>query len=454
MIATHQVHSFPTPPASDPVHAGHPATDNGSGPAALLHLLSMAPTFLLVLNDRRGIEFANDAFITAIGKTSAGQIEGKKFGDELRCENAESAPAGCGTGEACSSCGALRAIRESRILGESVQECHITRRGLNALELRVSARKVSVNDADYTLMAATDIGDEKRRRILEKVFFHDVINSAGAMTGILEVMKEEATSGSHQLLGTAYQAAHQLLDEIESQQFLMSAERGEIRVQKVPGEARDVLHRVRDMYASHLVAEGRSIVIGQTGDERVPLETDWTLLRRVIGNMTKNALEASHAGDAVTLSLTQDETHVHFSVHNPSFIPREVQHMLFQRSFSTKGENRGLGTYSMRLFTERYLGGRIAFRSSSVSGTVFTASIPRIVPNVAAPERDEYITALFQLWHGPGRNPTRTTANEARNAHEEVSVPPGEREMKEGSSSGTQEVLANCRDLYGSERLG
>jgi signal transduction histidine kinase len=56
-------------------------------------------------------------------------------------------------------------------------------------------------------------------------------------------------------------------------------------------------------------------------------------------------------------------------------MPREVQLQLFKRSFTTKGTGRGLGTYSMKLLTERYLKGRIAFTSSETDGTTFTVTL-------------------------------------------------------------------------------
>jgi signal transduction histidine kinase len=46
---------------------------------------------------------------------------------------------------------------------------------------------------------------------------------------------------------------------------------------------------------------------------------------------------------------------------------------VFQRSFSTKGTGRGLGTYSIKLLTERYLGGRVWFESAEGHGTTFHA---------------------------------------------------------------------------------
>jgi sensor histidine kinase regulating citrate/malate metabolism len=54
---------------------------------------------------------------------------------------------------------------------------------------------------------------------------------------------------------------------------------------------------------------------------------------------------------------------------------REVQLQLFQRSFSTKGNNRGLGTYSMKLLGEQYLNGRVDFESSTQTGTTFSVEL-------------------------------------------------------------------------------
>ena len=129
------------------------------------------------------------------------------------------------------------------------------------------------------------------------------------------------------------------------------------------------------MYASHEAGVGKEIVIEQPHD--IDMTVDAVLLTRVLGNLTKNALEATQPGEAVTIGCTSDNGIVSFSVHNPSVMPISVQRQIFQRSFTTKGHGRGLGTYSSRLITRRYLAGELSFSSSPADGTVFTASIPR-----------------------------------------------------------------------------
>ena len=72
----------------------------------------------------------------------------------------------------------------------------------------------------------------------------------------------------------------------------------------------------------------------------------------------------------------EKEGRVHFWVHNPGYMPANVQAQLFRRSFSTKGVGRGLGAYSMKVLTEQYLQGRISFVSTEENGTTFTAEYP------------------------------------------------------------------------------
>ena len=105
------------------------------------------------------------------------------------------------------------------------------------------------------------------------------------------------------------------------------------------------------------------------------------LLRRVLGNLTKNALEATPEGGTITLAVQADDDTVQFSVNNPTVMPEEVKKQVFQRSFSTKGgSGRGVGTYSVKLLTERYLGGAVTFTSESPAGTTIAVSLPRHAP--------------------------------------------------------------------------
>ncbi len=53
---------------------------------------------------------------------------------------------------------------------------------------------------------------------------------------------------------------------------------------------------------------------------------------------------------------------------------------MFNRTFSTKGEGRGIGTYSIKLLTENYLKGTVSFVSNESKGTVFSIKVRREFP--------------------------------------------------------------------------
>jgi sensor histidine kinase regulating citrate/malate metabolism len=68
---------------------------------------------------------------------------------------------------------------------------------------------------------------------------------------------------------------------------------------------------------------------------------------------------------------------IRFRVKNVGVMPHDVQMQIFQRSFSTKGRGRGIGTYSIRLLTENYLKGKVSFTSNEVEGTVFSVELSK-----------------------------------------------------------------------------
>jgi sensor histidine kinase regulating citrate/malate metabolism len=93
--------------------------------------------------------------------------------------------------------------------------------------------------------------------------------------------------------------------------------------------------------------------------------------------MTKNALEATDPGGTVSLSCAAREASVVFGVHNPTYMPRNAQLQDFKRSFSTKGTGRAIGTFSIKLLGETYLGGSVWFSSSEELGTTFYLMLPQ-----------------------------------------------------------------------------
>jgi signal transduction histidine kinase len=129
------------------------------------------------------------------------------------------------------------------------------------------------------------------------------------------------------------------------------------------------------VFSNHPVAKGKLLRLPQTIPD-LSFTTDFPLLMRVIDNMLKNAFEATVEGGEVKVSIEQGQDEITFCVWNQQAIPKDIAKRVFQRNFSTKKDvGRGLGTYSMKLFGEQFLGGRVNFTTSETDGTVFCFSL-------------------------------------------------------------------------------
>jgi signal transduction histidine kinase len=342
-------------------------------------LLDSFPESAVILNQQRQILFANDKLAALLGHSRESLI-GLRHGEALDCIHAVDQPGGCGTTRFCRYCGAAHAILNSqRSAAPDVQECRIQRRvhgATAALDLRVWTTPVTVEGKSFTVFAVRDTTDEKRRQLLERLFFHDSLNAVAGLSAILDMWPEPRGEAALELTQMAREYADELAEVIQSQRDLAAAECGDLEVNPVRLNAADLLDRLRTVYSYHSTAERKSVVVSTVAEEAV-FVSDKTLLARVLGNLIKNALEASAPGQTVTLSFLNDGGPT-FCVHNESPMPEEVQAQMFQRSFSTKsGSGRGVGAYSVKLLTESYLKGTVAFRSTPTDGTTFTVRLPR-----------------------------------------------------------------------------
>jgi len=342
-------------------------------------LLDAVPNVLLVLNRFRQVIYSNHALLDLLEIDDPSQIYGLRPGEVLQCQHAYETPGGCGTAEACSTCGAVQAIMLSLSGKAAVKECRITTRSGAALDLRVWAKPLQVNGEMCTIFAVADISNEKRRDILERLFLHDIHNTAALVMSYTDLM-QDLTSFSEteqaQLKQQLHMVAFHMLRDIDTHRIIMAAEANRLTLAPLVIDAQEVLRDARLEYSQSEVDQQLHIVV-ESNPTPVRFTTDRSLVDRVIGNMLKNALEASMRGDTITLRAIPDPHGVTFAVHNPLPMPRKVQLQVFQRSYSTKGAGRGLGTYSIKLLSENYLQGKVWFESSEDRGTTFFAWYPR-----------------------------------------------------------------------------
>ncbi|PWT93727.1 MAG: histidine kinase [Proteobacteria bacterium] len=342
----------------------------------LREILDSCAYAAVVLNEQRRIVFFNRALLTLTGRLDS--VIGMRWGDALHCDRALLSE-GCGTNEACQTCGAFLAVTDALGGFYGARDCRFTRTVNDRtewLDLSVSVSPAFIGEERFLVCSVRDISNEKRKAALERIFFHDVLNSATGVE-LLAHLLQSMSDGDASLLARQISAcASQLVDEIESQQQLVAAEKEELAVKPVTLNTRAFILSAVERHRVHPMAEGRRVEIDSAAAD-VAISTDDSILRRVVDNMTRNALEASKPGETIRIGCRDLEHEVEFRVHNPGVMPEPVQLQVFQRSFSTKGSGRGLGTYSMKLLSERYLRGSVSFHSAAGEGTFFIARYPK-----------------------------------------------------------------------------
>jgi signal transduction histidine kinase len=347
-------------------------------------LLQYVPVMVLILNRQRQAVYANRAARDAVATWDLAEVVGRRPGELFACTHALAAEGGCGTTPFCRYCGAVKAILERPQGGSTVEECRITvERGgcLEALDLRVWASGLAVGEEPFTFFAVADIADEKKRLFLERIFLHDILNTAQALRGFAQILGMATVDEATRREFTERIAAlgDRIVAEIDSHRLLVAAERGELDVETRTLDARQVLAEVVRTHGHPDLLQRRSLRLADDSAS-VQFESDPTLLIRVLGNMVKNALEASAPGETVVAGCRGGNGSVTFWIQNPTYMPENIRLQVFKRSFSTKGQGRGLGTYSMKYLTEKYLRGTIGFSTTEAEGTTFRVVYPLAAP--------------------------------------------------------------------------
>jgi signal transduction histidine kinase len=194
-----------------------------------------------------------------------------------------------------------------------------------------------------------------------------------------------------------YEAAVRARNRIDNSLAYTRMQQGRYEVQRervnVVQLVRDVIHNLTDVRDAYRV----SIVATYRGE---PLESEYDIelwgengfLMDAVGNLVRNAVEASSAGDTVTVdvddSLPPDPDHpddaaavprpaVSIAVHNPAPIPSQIRETLFN-PYVTHGKSggTGLGTYTALMVATAH-GGTVTMHTDEEIGTTLAIIVPR-----------------------------------------------------------------------------
>ena len=332
-----------------------------------------------IINNNRQIVFANTEFLELIGVKTLEPILGKRPGEVISCINADNGTGSCGTSEQCKYCGVVNAILESQTSNsKSTREARISsyvEGKYLSWDLKITSSPIKLDGQTFYALTLQDISNEKKLLAIERVFFHDLLNTAGGLNGLLTILKMGVDPDEiSDLIDKSEEASQTILEEIMSYSKLRAAEEGDIVVKIETVNTIELVRSAISRIGFHEVGQNKNIDI-EKHSVSIDFETDKLLLQRVIINLMKNALEATAVNGFVRILVEDYNDKLAFFVKNDGVMPEEVRVQVFQRSFSTKGRNRGVGTYSVKLMTTNYLKGKVDFVSNEAEGTIFKVEL-------------------------------------------------------------------------------
>lgn len=342
--------------------------------SGLLHSIS---GLLAVLNDKRQIIALNDSFLQMLNIDNPRETLGLRPGEAVNCIHSDEEPGGCGTSKYCSTCGAAIAIVASLKEGQPVERvcalCVDSGEKTDDIALLVKSHPIQISGSTFILLFLQDITLQQQRAALERTFFHDVNNMLCGLIGASEVLT--LTDCATDITDSIRQTSLRLKKEVEIQGCLMSSEVSAYNVVRHKVTVEHIFDELQSFYLKHPMIEGKEIVYIPSLSTQV-LNTDVSLVLRILCNMVTNALEACDVNEKIKIWAEHENGEISFYVWNRKAIPKDISLRVFQRNFTTKsGAGRGIGTYSMKLFGEQILGGTVGFTSSKEAGTEFRFSL-------------------------------------------------------------------------------
>jgi signal transduction histidine kinase len=249
---------------------------------------------------------------------------------------------------------------------------------LKSWDLNIISTPVILSGNQFYVLVLQDISDEKRRAVLERIFFHDLLNSLGGLNGLLTILKDGTSPEENsELINLSEETSRDIIEEILLHRQIKAAEIGDLKVNIELTNSFEIIDSAIRKIGFHEAGKNKRIIKAENS-VKIDFETDKILLQRVIINLLKNALEATQNDGAVSAGVDDNGEKMRFWVKNDQVIARDIQMQLFQRSFSTKGDGRGIGTYSIKLLVENYLKGKVSFVSNETDGTVISVELNKL----------------------------------------------------------------------------
>ncbi len=280
------------------------------------------------------------------------------------------------------------AMHRAEELGEPIDvELRLAQQGTSHHWVRLMGKRVDSGGVRVLSGSVQDITDkknlEKLRDDIDNIIRHDLKTPLNGIINLPQLMMGDPNLTPDQVEYLRYieEGGKKMLRQVEMSLDIMKIERGQFQYKPYPF---DLLGIVRSIEAEmQEVAERKKLSVeiflhGElaTDSSSFVVRAEERLCYPMLSNLMANAIEASPAGERVTLALSEDTEQL-VSIRNIGAVPLEIRERFFEK-FVTSGKFKGtgLGTYSASLFA-RAQGGSVELDASEEGATTVLVRLPK-----------------------------------------------------------------------------
>jgi len=209
---------------------------------------------------------------------------------------------------------------------------------------------------------------------------HDIRNPLQAIVSDLYIARQDTEEISE---SEAKNSILETIDAIEENVFYINKIVADLQDYSRPLNPRtqetNIKSVIEKVFASNGVPEKVKIQVKIDADTEL-IMADEDFLRRIVGNLVLNAVQAMPDGGKLTVHAFRDKqtNDTILTVKDTGVgIPDEVKPKLFTPMMTTKSKGQGFGLAVVKRMTEG-LGGTISFKSQTGKGTTFTMRFPSL----------------------------------------------------------------------------
>ena len=229
----------------------------------------------------------------------------------------------------------------------------------------------------YTsLMTFQDITPQVRRHNLDRIFFHDLLNTNWLISGYVNLMMLNPHKSEPLYVERLHQASQRLVDEIEAQRDLANVQAHELPFNFQSSDLGQLIEEVLNKY--HNDPNNTKLnILTRANLPRVTIFTLPQLLRRLLRGLFKSIsylctsqtiLEISYLREGERAVIVIHERHLYLS-------PKDCAN--FQQLLALRN-NSQLEAYAFDILLGPCLQGRFKVSSSPGTGTNFIISLPLV----------------------------------------------------------------------------